>query len=49
MTKAVKNKNQVSSLFVVIKNPFVASSILLLFHIAIDYVSFFSPALHEAY
>ena len=46
MTKAVKNKNEISSFFVVIKNSFVAVSVLLLLHGAIDYVSSFSPALN---
>ena len=49
MTKTIKNKNKISSLFVVIKNLFVVLSILSLLHGASDYDSSFSPALHEAY
>ena len=49
MTNANKSRSRVSSLFVVIKNPFVVLSILLLLHGSIDYVSSFSPALHEVY
>ncbi len=49
MTKTIKDKNKTSRLFVVIKNSFVALSVLLLLHRAIDYVSSFFPALHEAY
>ena len=49
MTNANKSRGRVSSLFVVIKNLFVALSILLLLHKAIDYAFSFSLALHEAY
>ena len=49
MTRTVKNKNEISSFFVVIKNLFAVLSILLLLHRASDYVSSFSSALLEAY
>ncbi len=49
MTKTIKNKNKISSLFVVIQDFLAVLSILLLLHGAIDYAFSFSLALHEAY
>ena len=49
MTNENKSRSRASSLFVVFKKPFVVLGVLLLLHGSIDYVSSFSPALHEVY